>query len=477
MGGKIGKLSIVAVLFVLILFPELCLALITGEHGNRPIQDRGWPTGSVEVANLESRLGYWEGPPFGGGEYQFLYRCKNTDEFNRALKILSAIQAKRLELVVHNGPEYSFWLKDNDEELSEEDNRVDWTFTVWNPASWDRLYNSPRGYMLHSDHPNFKKPVAAPKIDVYIGGGSILWKNVKVPKNVLVIDTRPGSVSPEFAGSGLVHGKVLDMATAEPIAGAQVVLAEHEGHGKWKDVMHGKTDEKGFCQIAKVPPGYYEVQVRAKDYAPRKQGGYNNTRPEYYEFEVRLARPSYVKGTVTNLRGNPIEGVKVLATNTLGPDGLGYPCAGDTSAITDEQGRFEIDSLPAGGLMTGRCRAESLHLTNSIFEQYPIPSDEIKLTMTGTGTVRGKVVTQGGKRPDGQIVLELKPPGENQSGKWGYSGYLSEDGTFDITGIPPGEYVISTRPNPCRADYAPNTKKITVKPGKTYELEIVHAEQ
>src|SRR4030042_1585494 len=154
MKSKKAILRALVVLCAVFVFAETGMALISGEHGNRPVQDRTWPAGSVEVANLSSRLGYWEGPPFGGGEYHFLYRCKKTDEFNEALKTFALIDAEKLELVVHNGPEYSFWLKDNNEELSEPNNQIDWAFTVWTPETWNNLYNSPRSYIINSDNPN-----------------------------------------------------------------------------------------------------------------------------------------------------------------------------------------------------------------------------------------------------------------------------------------------------------------------------------
>jgi len=473
MKTAIGRSAWLISLVGTVMFPLPGAALITGEYGNRPIQNRGWPVGCVEVANLPSRLGYSEGPPFGGGEYQFLYRCENTDRFNEALKTFSLIYAERLELVVHNGPEYSFWLKDDDEQLSEPNNRVDWTFTVWTPGNWNNLYNSPGSHMISSDHPNFKKPVASPKIDVYIGGGSIIWAEVKVPKNVLLTDKRPGSVSPEFAGAGLLRGKVFDMASGMPIAGADIVLAKPEGRGEYKETMRGRTDNKGFCRIAQIPPGRYKVRVLADGYVPRVQGGYDNARPEIHDFEIGLTQPACIKGIVTDEDGKPIEGVKVSAGNILGPDGFGYPCVGERFATTDKDGRFEICSLP-NGLTSVGCDSGALHLKNSIFEQYPIPSDQIRLVMTGTGAVYGKVVDKDGNRPTGQIVLELNPPGEDRAGKWGYSGYLSDDGTFDISGIPPGQYIISTRPNPSSTDFEPNTGKITIEAGKTYEVEILH---
>jgi len=475
MNGKGKIVSFLVILGVIVLLSDVAMpSIIFG--GSERIEDRGWPSGCVEMANLATRFGWWEGPPLGGGEYHFLYRCQNTDEFNKALKIFAAIRAPKLELVVHNGPEYSFWLKKDEKELSKPENRVDWTFLVWVPENWNRLFNSPRSYMLSSDHPNFKKPVAAPMIDVYIGGGGfIVWEDVKVPENIVVIDKRPGSVSPEFADGGLVRGKVLDMVTGQLIAGAEIVLATYQNQREWKEEMRGTTNHQGLCQIAKIPPGYYEVRVIAKGYVPRKQGNYDNKRPEYHQFEIDLTRPSYVKGIVTDPNGNPIQGVKVTAINIIGSDGFGYPCVDDKSAITDKDGRFNIRSLPIG-LTNIMCHAESLHLKNSILEQYPIPSDEIKLTMTGTGIVQGKVVDKDGKTLSRKVHVHIRPPGE-QIDKWGGSCLCEEDGSFEFTGVPPGEYLVGTDWRLLTEGDKTNAKLMSVEAGKTYEIEILYVEQ
>ena len=87
--------------------------------------------------------------------------------------------------------------------------------------------------------------------------------------------------------------------------------------------------------------------------------------------------------------------------------------------------------------MTIRCRKESLHLQNSIFEQYRIPSDDIRLVMEGTGIIRGQVVRADGRALSRDVHVHLRPPGE-QRGKWGGSCKCKEDGTFEFTGVPPG---------------------------------------
>jgi len=474
MGTKTKKWVRVAVVVLVFMLAQSAAGLITGEHGNHPVIDRGWPGGSLELANLSSRLGYWEGPPFGGGEHHFLYRCRDSNEFNEALERFAAIDAATLELVVHNGPEYSFWLKDNDEELEEQENRVDWTFTVWNPKSWDSLYNNPNS-LFTSSQPEFGRPVAAPKIDLYIGGGAVVWEDVEVPANVVLSDKRPGSISAEFAGAGLVRSRVFDMATGSPIVGAKVLLKDRMGSDEPQEPIEGETDKEGFCQIAGIGPGYYRVSVAAPGYASRKVGDYDNRRPEYYEFQVGLAQAKCIGGRVTDGDGDPIEGVEVSACNVIGADGFGYPSDKEGSARTDEQGRFEICDLPTGSTNI-RCRAESLYLEGWVFDVYPIPSDSIKLMMTATARITGRVVDGDGKTRSGRINLYVESAGGVRIGKWGWSGLINEDGTFDIKGVPPGEYMVGT------GVYIPdglpaNGQLLRVEAGKEYELEIVDVER
>jgi hypothetical protein len=140
--------------------------------GADPIQDHGWPAGSVATANLPTRISWWAGSPFGTGSmYEFEYHDENTEQFNKALKTFAQIRARRLELIVHNGPKTGRY---RSTEPANRGKRIDWTFTVWNPDDWDNLYNSPRSYKINSDHPNFKKPVDPPRMDVYIGGGAVV---------------------------------------------------------------------------------------------------------------------------------------------------------------------------------------------------------------------------------------------------------------------------------------------------------------
>ena len=62
-----NKKVIVLVVLALLCVSQSSFGLITGAHGNRPFEHPGLPEGSIGGANLDYRLGWWEGPPLGGG--------------------------------------------------------------------------------------------------------------------------------------------------------------------------------------------------------------------------------------------------------------------------------------------------------------------------------------------------------------------------------------------------------------------------
>jgi hypothetical protein len=409
--------------------------------------------------------------------YEFEYHAENTEQFNEALKIFAAIDANRLELIVHSGPRIGYSRRDRS---SESKDRIDWTFSVWNSGDSNNLNNPPRRSALGGLVRISNGSVPPPRIDVYVGGGAVVWEQVRVPENVIMIDKRPESVSPEFKGKGLIRAEVFDMETKKPIRAARIVLLKAEGSGQFKQTkQRGETSKKGFCQIAYIPLSFYEIRVLADGYIARKWGYWDNERPEFLQFRIGLSRPACAEGIVVDSDGKPVCGASLWVTDVLGADGLGYSFVDEPNATTDAKGRFEMCALPKGGSMSPRCRYEGLHLTNSILRRCKVPSGGIKMVMIRTATVRGKVVDPKGNTPAGEIVLTLRAEGVHEPGTWGYGshGYDADpNGTFDIT-IPPGRYVISTYPNPCLTEYEPNIGKITVEGGKNYEIEILHEDQ
>ncbi|HEX9046455.1 MAG TPA: hypothetical protein VF988_05460 [Verrucomicrobiae bacterium] len=187
------KTTFIPLLWLALLVPFTSSALIVSGVGHDPVPDPGWPQGSLVVANLPSRVGWWEGPPFGGGEWHFNYRG-DTEALNQALTNFAAIVAPALDLVIHDGP------MTNQFGGQGGDARIDWSFTVWVPEAWHYHYNDPHSVSNAVD-PNLRKPAPAPRLDVYVGNGLIDWSKVKVPANVHLRDERASAVDTKSSRS------------------------------------------------------------------------------------------------------------------------------------------------------------------------------------------------------------------------------------------------------------------------------------
>ncbi len=396
------------------------------------------------------------------------------------------VEAKPLLLVVHDRPETK---KEDKQAAGTElfDRQGDWTFTIWNPELYHRSFSNPKS-TFPSDHPNFRQPVPVPRIDVYVGkGGAIDWKNVKVPENVKVIDMRAESAPEEVKNGGVVRGGVFGMSTHQCIAGAKVALMQRTGAQGWRQIASAETDENGHFDITAVPEGYYDIQISREGYAARDAGIFDNhSGHAYLDFDALISRAASLRGIVVDDKGKAISGVKVLAMDPMGIDGLGYKCAEEPVATTDAKGGFEISSLPEG-YTSVRCLAQSLHQQTSIFNIYRAPnspSDEeagVKIVVGGTGIVRGKVVEQDGKAPQRTIIVELEPKGGSKIGAWGGSMQCKEGGEFEFSGVPPGEYVLTAKPNPYRltSGEAARPKLVVVTVGSVIEEKITvgHADK
>lgn len=228
--------------------------------GSGPVTDMAWPKGCVEMANLTSRFRYIEGPPFGGGEYRFEYRG-GASKFNEALAQFAEIRAPKLELVVHDGPGFAGATNRDENEF------VDWAFTIWNPRAFHRLHSNPTGYYM-PDAPLFRMPLPPPRIDVYVSKkGRIKWDDVKIPPDIEVVDERAEAAGITPVDGGVVVGSVYSIGTGQPIKGSAVFLEPTPTNETSTATLSAICDEDGAFVLEQIPKGTYKVVVWAKGYA------------------------------------------------------------------------------------------------------------------------------------------------------------------------------------------------------------------
>lgn len=439
-------------------------ALIMVGKGNAPVRDQNWRAGAVDVANLKCRVGWWEGPPFGGGMWNFLYRG-DTDTFNKALEAFAKIRAPSLELIVCDGPGESPFLKDDRD--PKPNVRYDWDFLIWDVQSYYRLYGNPTSTFL-SRAPDFRRPLPPPRINVFIGGGgAIEWDKVHVPDGIVVIDRRASAAGIKPGQGAVIAGNVFDMATSKPLADAKITVEQARVNRGYKTIVTGKSDAEGRFKIEKVPAGTYRVSVAAKGYASLVVGYKRLVADGYLRFDdVELAPQATVTGSVMDDAGKPIAGASVRLADTMGMNGQSYRLVKPARATTDAEGRFHIAGVPVG---FGRvlCFAKGRH--RPVSELRPVPAKGLTIRMSETGTIKGKVI--GRRQKGGKIHVSVAPEGD-RIGKWGGAMQVKPDGTFQFDNVPAGTYVISTRP--LVPGEAPDTKakKIKVIAGQTVTVEL-----
>jgi len=466
--------------FALVLFATLisltapALALIQVGRGNDPVNDNNWPAGALDVANLKSRLGWWEGPPFGGGQHQFMYRG-DAKALQEAIDLLAKVRAPRVRIVVHEGRHENPFLRD--EKDPKADVHVDWTFTVWNPASFHHLYNDPRS-SFSADDPSgrFRQGVEAPRLDVYVadeGKAGLDWAQVKVPagaRHVVVEDERATAAGYPRAAGNVVRGSAYDVTTSKPIAGAALVLARHKAPSQWEVIGTAKAGPDGRFELRNVESGPCRAVMTAEGYAPRMLGYFDFGGNTLREFEAYLSVTVVVSGTVVDTAGKPVAGATVRPDNTVGIDGRGYTLPDRAEVKTGADGRFVLAGLPRGHVNLFTYAPGYAPL--DVLKPYVMPASDVTLRVTATGNVRGRVVGPDGRAATGANVSVTPAEGE-AIGRWGGSQSISPDGTFAFDGVPPGRYSVScdaaARINGAKD---PTAKVVEVTAGATTEVEL-----
>ncbi|HEY7119810.1 MAG TPA: carboxypeptidase regulatory-like domain-containing protein [Tepidisphaeraceae bacterium] len=434
-------------------------ALIMVHKGNDPTQDQNWPDGSVNVANLKTRAGFWEGPPFGGGRYVFEYQGDNA-ALQDAIDLFAKVKSPELRVIIHDGRNKGFFCGGNDKDKDAPG--MDWSFTVWTPENFHRLYSGGNREIISAADPsgNLGKAIEPPTIDVYLGAGRIDWKQIKLPPNLKVTDERATAAGYAPADGSVCRGQVFEMVGSKPLAGATVRI----------DSATAKTDADGKFESKNVPPGSHPIIVTAPGHASRVIGYASFATDTLKQYTVQLAPAARVAGIVKDQSGQPVPNATVRADGIVALDGSGYILPERMEVSADAEGKFEMTGLPAGTLHFYTYTRGFAPL--DVLTKYKAPADQLELRVTATGTIKGRVVDATGK-PDPTAQIAIYPEGGSKAGKWSASGNLDANAAFSFDSVPPGRYVVSPFPGRQFTNQPdPAAKTVEVKAGQTTQVEV-----
>jgi hypothetical protein len=106
----------------------------------------------------------------------------------KAREAFVAIKADRLEVVLHEGTATKPFLSRGGNDF--QNAGYDWSFEVWVPESWNRLYNDPQSF-FSADHPNFRQPVPVARRVVVETDPRAGWKQVFAHDSFLIPELDP----------------------------------------------------------------------------------------------------------------------------------------------------------------------------------------------------------------------------------------------------------------------------------------------
>jgi hypothetical protein len=441
-------------------------ALITGGTGNEPRPDPGWPSGATWIFNHPGRIAWWEGPPYGGGQSHA--ECRgDAKEFNLVLADFAKLDAKNKRIIVHDGVGHSVWIH---EPANRDAGRIDWTFTVWQPASWERFRKFP-GDLNPTDARDAKIGPPA-EIDVYTGG-KIRWADVAVPKGLKVIDERLTAHGFTPTDGTVLQGKVTDLATGLPLASRtrlQRIEPQKKGGYRYTDAIEAPTDKLGHWVLKKAPAGWYQVIVEADGYVPRLAGYVQpNDEPRWYGFDCRLSRPAPVSGKVIDSQGKPLADVEVRLDDVASTDDGRYESPAAYTRRTDAEGRFQFDQVP---LATARVWTyKSAYCRPGLGMKITSPAKDLVLTMRQSSQVIVTVDFSWATKPQ-EYLVSIEPEGGSRVGTWGGSGRIDAKNQILFKDVPPGRYVLQGQPNGSSEKQRTDPVMVDLKGGEMLKITL-----
>jgi hypothetical protein len=468
-GHRRAIIKIVLTLTISVVTVESAFALIQGGTGNTPFEHPGWPKGASAIFNNPARIAWWEGPPFGGGQYHAEYRG-DTQALNALLVDFGQLDVKTKRVIVRDGVGYSFWLNPNQQPEKQSAATMDWSCMFWNPTNWDRLRKLPAD--LNPVAPQDVNSGPPAELEVY-AGGNIRWSDVVVAEGIAVVDERLQAHGFNSDDGVVLEGKVTDVASKQPLAARihlQRVEPRPSGGYDHSAVSEATADDQGHWVLKSVPSGWFRIVADADGYVERVLS-YLRTdeQPRWHFYEGRLSRPTTVAGHVIDDADEQLADVEVRLMDATSGDGGRYETPEALSVHTDAHGEFHLENVPLGSATV--ISSKSGYCRPGLGAPITTPKNDVELQMIRSGEITVTVRFSGTVRPE-QYLVELGPKGGAAVGKWGGSASVDSKHQVVFKDIPPGRYVVHGHPNPSTADQNTDPIAVEVLGGQAIDLEL-----
>lgn len=246
------------------------------------------------------------------------------------------------------------------------------------------------------------------------------------------------------------RGKVVD-AQGQPVAGAEIRAAHREDGmmggtrvqmrlmGMDREKPDAVTGSDGAFLLKGLEEGQYTLAVARDGFARKtvpslevKATGENVWPP------VALVAGAPIAGLVKDSAGGPISGAQIFAID-VGSGGR------PQNSTSDAEGKFRLEGFTAERPIFLNVTAQGYA---TLQRNVTPPAADIALVLKSAGTVRGRVedadtkkpvtdftISRGGPRGGGGVQIMMGRGGADQS-------FQSEDGSFELTEVPPGKWTV-----------------------------------
>lgn len=202
------------------------------------------------------------------------------------------------------------------------------------------------------------------------------------------------------------------------------------------------TDAEGRVAVRQVPVGLVRVVLRAEGYVTRTLRDVEVPEEGADLADVELEPSATLRGVTVGPDGRPVGGAEVALSQA--PEMPFFI----PSAVSDEEGRFEIPGLERGAEVYVQGRAQGY--VPKPLKKVTLPADgEVRVEMAREKVLTGRVVEKGTGEPLAGATVTAMKRGTLVMGGMQVMGVTSagstpagEDGRFELGGLAPGRYEI-----------------------------------
>ncbi|XYH98109.1 collagen binding domain-containing protein [Sorangium sp. So ce1128] len=294
------------------------------------------------------------------------------------------------------------------------------------PPLFSRMFESPDGSFRVTQLPSWAIVVRATTAD-------------HAPAFSSFVTVRPGDVEKmdlTVSKGCTLTGRAVDPSGA-PQPGVFVDAESLLAAGQMSNVAleaaaQAQTEIDGSFVLPNVPKG--TIAVRGYDGANAvssvnvEVAGCDDLPP----VKLVMSPGGSISGVARGANGEPLAGVRL----TLLHRPIGF-----VNAMSDAEGRYRFDQIPAGPIRMMAQHGERMRLVDLEVEEGKEAAQDVSLPPEGTGEIRGRVTAGGQPLPGVRLSLATPFAADNSIGL--YAPITAEDGSFRVSSLPPGPYMIS----------------------------------